>query len=582
MPIGAMTMILTNVGLQIFNNWRSSRQNKQLQQKREEYESAARVHNTQRMWQLMREGQELTRQLEEERHQQRLEELKNDVDNLLHKLAYSATINNWPLSVLPIVMKNQALGNLLANQEEKIALHCILTPSNYQEFNRIVFPRIEEKLDVYCSQNWSVLTDHPILFYSGAWRTGLAPTEIQIDSMHLALGNLPTLLITPYFRPTDGKLVFQLRTWGLNVLNNDFIEFEPSEFQRSYTSEDDYTAADGLLDEIIEDIVPYLQCLVGYMTDTYFWSSNGNSPKLPQLLTNGSINTDGMKYLIDDCREYYSNLFNNSLTEVSVINDFYLVNMSRCLNVLLDDKSSKDRLKKILLEHCKKVSCNTFLSIEEAIDLTPWSLTDLQFLNNFLDLAMSSNETKTYKKLETIKFELEKINYNFDILKSNKLSAIEDEARCGNPVALYRLGELYEYSMGVDEDLNKAMSYYNQSANLGFLLATIKVGVEKYNQQPQRIKLILHAMGVVQADLMYVEYLLKEEKLNKEKCMAIYKEITTPLIPTGRLHSHTGLITELAILMLNSGCDKKIPCAMLEIASKKGYKKAIALLLQIK
>ena len=64
MPIGAMTMILTNVGLQIFNNWRSSRQNKQLQQKREEYESAARVHNTQRMWQLMREGQELTRQLE--------------------------------------------------------------------------------------------------------------------------------------------------------------------------------------------------------------------------------------------------------------------------------------------------------------------------------------------------------------------------------------------------------------------------------------------------------------------------------------------------------------------------------------
>lgn len=408
MPIGAMTMILTNVGLQIFNNWRSSRQNKQLQQKREEYESAARVHNTQRMWQLMREGQELTRQLEEERHQQRLEELKNDVDNLLHKLAYSATINNWPLSVLPIVMKNQALGNLLANQEEKIALHCILTPSNYQEFNRIVFPRIEEKLDVYCSQNWSVLTDHPILFYSGAWRTGLAPTEIQIDSMHLALGNLPTLLITPYFRPTDGKLVFQLRTWGLNVLNNDFIEFEPSEFQRSYTSEDDYTAADGLLDEIIEDIVPYLQCLVGYMTDTYFWSSNGNSPKLPQLLTNGSINTDGMKYLIDDCREYYSNLFNNSLTEVSVINDFYLVNMSRCLNVLLDDKSSKDRLKKILLEHCKKVSCNTFLSIEEAIDLTPWSLTDLQFLNNFLDLAMSSNETKTYKKLETIKFELEK------------------------------------------------------------------------------------------------------------------------------------------------------------------------------
>lgn len=585
MPIGAMTMILANVGLQIYNNWCGSRQNKQLQQKREEYERAAREHNTQRMWQLMREGQEMTRQLEEERHQQRLEELKNDVGNLLQKLAYSATINNWPLSVLPIVMKNQALGNLLANQEEHIAMHCILTPSNYQEFNKVVFPRLEEKLDEYCNQYWSVLTDHPVLFYSGAWRSGQAPTEVQIDSMRSALGNLPTLLITPFFRPSDGRLIFQLRIWGVGTLNdgfNDFSELEPTEFQRTYTDKDDYANGDGVLDEIIEDVIPYLQCVIGYIADTYFWSSEGLSPCLPKLLTNGTINTDGMKYLIDDCREYYSKLFNNSLAEVSVNNDFYLINMSRCLDVLYDDKSSKDRLKKILLEHCKKVSCNTFLSIEEAIDLTPWSLTDLQFLNNFLDLAMSLNETKTYKKLETIKFELEKINYNFDILKSNKLSAIEDEARCGNPVALYRLGELYEYSMGVDEDLNKAMSYYNQSANLGFLLAKVKVGVEKYNQQPLRIKQILHAMGVVQADLMYVEYFLKEEKLNKEKCMAIYKEITTPLIPTGRLHSHTGLITELAILMLNSGCDKKIPCAMLEIASKKGYKKAIALLLQIK
>ena len=78
-------MILANVGLQIYNNWCGSRQNKQLQQKREEYERAAREHNTQRMWQLMREGQEMTRQLEEERHQQRLEELKNDVVNKIRE-----------------------------------------------------------------------------------------------------------------------------------------------------------------------------------------------------------------------------------------------------------------------------------------------------------------------------------------------------------------------------------------------------------------------------------------------------------------------------------------------------------------
>ena len=278
MPIGAITMILTNVGLQIYNNWCGSRQNKQLQQKREEFERAAKERNTQRMWQLMREGQELTRLLEEEKHQQRLEELKNDIGSLLQKLAYAATINNWPLNVLPIVMKNQALGNLLANQEENIALHCIFTPSNSIEFNRTVFLRIEEALETYCNQHWSVMSDHPILFYSGAWKSQQAPTEVQIDSMRTALNNLPTLVITPFFRPNDGKLVFHVRIWGVGASSSDEFsipEIAPTDFQRNYQTGDDFVNDTELIDELIEDLVPYLQCLIGYMADTYFWSSLG-------------------------------------------------------------------------------------------------------------------------------------------------------------------------------------------------------------------------------------------------------------------------------------------------------------------
>ena len=117
-------MVLANVGLQIYNNWCNSRQNEQIRQKREEFEQAALERNTQRMWQIMREGQALTLELEEQKHQQRLKDLQGEVDNRLHSMAYSAAINNWPLNVLPIVMKNQALGNLLARQEETIALHC--------------------------------------------------------------------------------------------------------------------------------------------------------------------------------------------------------------------------------------------------------------------------------------------------------------------------------------------------------------------------------------------------------------------------------------------------------------------------
>lgn len=472
MPIGAMTMILANVGLQIYNNWCGSRQNKQLQQKREEYERAAREHNTQRMWQLMREGQEMTRQLEEERHRQRLEELKNDVGNLLQKLAYSATINNWPLSVLPIVMKNQALGNLLANQEEHIAMHCILTPSNYQEFNKVVFPRIEEKLDEYCNQYWSVLTDHPVLFYSGAWRSGQAPTEVQIDSMRSALGNLPTLLITPFFRPSDGRLIFQLRIWGVGTLNdgfNDFSELEPTEFQRTYTDKDDYTNGDGLLDEIIEDIIPYLQCVIGYIADTYFWSSEGLSPCLPKLLTNGTINTDGMKYLVNNSQEYYERLLLTcNENEQELFSDSKDLDLCEGTSCFWNDELKIEKLENIFISYCSKHTGRDFHSMKECLNLENFTKEDLPFIRKFRKVY---NLERYGNELDEIQSVLESVDFDYSILEATDIPYLEKLAEDGNAVAMFRLGEIYEYSIGTIFDSDKSMSYYNESSN--FILTKV-------------------------------------------------------------------------------------------------------------
>lgn len=315
MAIGAITMILANVGLQIYNNWCGSRQNAALQQTREEFERAAKERNTEHMWRLMREGQELTIQLEKEKHADRLNELKDEVDHLLEKLTYETTISNWPLKVLPIVMKNQAFGNLLANQEENVAMHVIFTRSNYDQFNKLVFPIVEKQLEQYCDKHWSTMTDHPILFYSGAWKPSVPPTDVQVTAMREELKNLPTLLITPFFRPNDGKLVFQLHMWGVGANSTDKFdvpEIEPTDFQRPFNNQDDYDNEDGSLEEIVEDLVPYLECMIGYMADTYFWSSAGLAPHLPLLLTNGTICTDGMKYLINDSREYYNELLAES------------------------------------------------------------------------------------------------------------------------------------------------------------------------------------------------------------------------------------------------------------------------------
>lgn len=367
MAIGAITMILANVGLQVFNNWCGNRQNSIMQHKREEFERAAKERNTEYMWKLLREGQELAIQLEKEKHDDRLKELKEDVDHLLERLTYEATITNWPLKVLPIVMKNQAFGNLLSNQNENVALHVIFTRSNYNKFNKFVYPVVEKEIGIFCDENWSTMTEHPILFYSGAWKPLTSPSDVQITAMREELNNLPTLVISPYFRPSDGKLVFQLHMWGVGPKSTDKFdipEIEPKSdefhFQRIYTDNQDYENEIGLIDEIIEDIVPYLECMIGYMADTYFWSCSGLSPFLPKLLSNGTINTDGMKYLIDDSREYYDKLIRTSFSQENMFSHTNILNLLEGSLKLWDS----DKTKVLMLENSFLSLCSSKLDIK--------------------------------------------------------------------------------------------------------------------------------------------------------------------------------------------------------------------------
>lgn len=397
MPIGALTMILANVGLQVYNNWCGNRQNSELQQKREEFERAARDRNTEHMWKLLREGQALTMQMEAERHDDRLKGLKDEVDNLLKRLAYEEAIKNWPLKVLPIVMKNQAIGNLLSRQTENedVAMHVVFTRSNYDKFNHLVYPIVEKQLEQYCDKHWSTLSDHPVLFYSGAWKSQCNPTGVEISSMRTALCNLPTLLITPFFRPGDGKLVFQVNMWGVGAATTDQFnipEIEPLDFQRQFSNQDDYENEMGLLDEIVEDLVPYIQCLIGYMADTYFWSSSGLAPHLPLLVTNGTINTDGMKYLVSDSGEYYDQLLLSS-EENAKKNPFVqenLMNIYEGCAELWDEKTKSVTFEKIMINYFDGRTGTKHSSVSE-IDDFDCKLFESHVIDKLIHLCPNNN-----------------------------------------------------------------------------------------------------------------------------------------------------------------------------------------------
>ena len=568
MAIGAITMILANVGLQIYNNWCGSRQNAALQQKREEFERAAKERNTEQMWRLMREGQELTLQLEKEKHADRLKELKDEVDHLLEKLTYETTISNWPLKVLPIVMKNQAFGNLLANQEENVAMHVIFTRSNHDKFNKLVYPVVEKQLEQYCDKHWSTMSDHPILFYSGAWKPMVNPTDVQVTAMREELKNLPTLLVTPFFRPNDGKLVFQLHMWGVGANSTDKFdvpEIEPTDFQRSFNNQDDYDNEEGLLDEIVEDLVPYLECIIGYMADTYFWSSAGLAPHLPLLLTSGAINTDGMRHLVDGSREYYSNLLTTS-EEKSLDNIFLednLLNLYEGSSVLWDVKTKVAKLEEVFYSYCRKKNPAINGGVLDNAQI-PFMVQDLSMLNKYKE---GLNGTK-YEKLikENIQL-LNTINFDFALLDSNDILELSKGLDCTNGVAEYRLGEIFEFGIENQIDVKKSCEYYKSSKKQGFVLALLKLNID---QTPQFWNL-LFAMknhGIEQA--LYIESLYY---YNQKYYSRIIED-------ANMFANHQGYLMILAISLIeNNKIDSSL--RILSSLSDRGHVEATERLLQL-
>lgn len=571
MAIGAITMILANVGLQIYNNWCGSRQNAELQQKREEFERAAKERNTEHMWRLMREGQELTLQLEKEKHADRLNELKDEVDHLLEKLTYETTISNWPLKVLPIVMKNQAFGNLLANQEENVAMHVIFTRSNYDKFNKLVYPIVEKQLEQYCDKHWSTMTDHPILFYSGAWKPMVNPTDVQVTAMREELKNLPTLLITPFFRPNDGKLVFQLHMWGVGANSTDKFdvpEIEPTDFQRTFTNQDDYDNEEGLLEEIVEDLVPYLECMIGYMADTYFWSSAGLAPHLPLLVTNGTINTDGMKYLVDASREYYDRLLLESEENVKQ-NPFMqqnLLNLCEGGVELWDKQANKEKLERAFLTYVNSRNGLSIITIRDALNPCLFSKEDIPFIEKSLSQFVGSgNEAE----LASIKDVLDAVNFDYSILESTDVETLKKESKDGNAVASYRLGEIYDYSIGVKWNESLSNHYYRVAQQAGFVLAELHQDLSLYEHYSNEVECLYNA-GVSQALVIKMEKLYSQQKITE--ALTFVSNTTT---------HHPAILFKKAKMLIDIGGDTSLVEDLLTMSANDGYIKAQELLCEL-
>lgn len=561
-------------GLSIFNHLKNNKHSEKLQAKQQEFARASVERNKQRMWEVLHEGQEITLQMEEEAHQTRIQDINDDFDKVLHRLAYNQAINTWPLKVLPIVMKNQSLGTLLCGSNENVALHCIFTPSNCSAFNNYVLPEVEDALTDFCNLHWSSLSAHPVLFYSGAWKSHTNPTGIEVQQLRTDLRNLPTLMITPYFKP-DGGLIFQLNAWGIGNDVRADVECQDFSYAQKYALGLDFKDDSDLRNTTIEELIPYLQCLIGYVADQYFWLMHNESPLLPSLLAIKAVSCDGKPYLKRNSEDHYTNLLSLCETETKDLPfapDKALPLFEGSSELFSTDERKK-KLEDIFIAYVQKLSGGETPTMRSALSSDVFSKEDISFVRKFIQLYKYEDYAAELKELLTV---LEYIDFDYSILESTDIPYLEKLAEEGSGAAMYRLGEIYEYSIGVT--WNEAISsiWYKHASELGFIFSVVACSLENEyaigNTELRSLNL-LSCRVVEQATLFLSMIWLKSQGIDG----------AIKLLNTVQNSRHPLYYYWCAELLLNEyGTEEKNSVyKMLKLAADLGYVKAQEKLMMI-
>lgn len=294
-----IAMMVASIGMQFFNNYANSKKNEEIQEKQREFQRAAAEHDFERMRKLQAESAKLALELEAEVHKERVEDINNNYDALLDNFAHSFAIQNWPLNILPFVMKGESFGTLFNGTTQSVNLHCILTPSNCEWFNREFYDDIDLRLEAEMNNKWNAQSTHPIVYYGGAWNRrsmnrGISvPNVVDLDDIELLrvkLKDVPVVVITPYFDPW---LHFKVKLWGMgkdseapfriDIPHGNNIEYSQRIFSYDY-HKDDTELTEDFENTTIEEFVPYLECLIGFIADKYFWSMYHIVPLTPTYI----------------------------------------------------------------------------------------------------------------------------------------------------------------------------------------------------------------------------------------------------------------------------------------------------------
>lgn len=371
-PITGLLMLVSSIGMQFITNNANNQQSQKLAALQRNYQALLARQKTEHSQQLQIQLNELQVEMENQVHLLRMKEIEESHDEIIESIVQGQDIDCWPLNVLPFVIKGKSFGTKIGGGAKTISVHCFLTPSNSAAFNRVLYSELDVKLQSDINTNWSTRSTHPIFYYGGAWRDKNADINHVINcvgQLATELRSMPCIVITPHFE-NDG-IAFQINMWGMGdgerhsadfVFKNADENTKLDEIKFSYNysikqkfdksdfedfGDDALKELDKFLDTTRDEFSAYLQILIGFITDKYFWSMYGEAPYLPSLVSHKKILVEGQNWILNGVKRlYYVTLkesFNVHSENTSLPHPKYLSTLYTALLPLWN----KDELKKV-------------------------------------------------------------------------------------------------------------------------------------------------------------------------------------------------------------------------------------------
>uniref|UniRef100_UPI004025C343 hypothetical protein n=1 Tax=Segatella hominis TaxID=2518605 RepID=UPI004025C343 len=522
--VDPITMMVASIGMQFFNNYANSKKNSEIQKKQREFQKAAAEHDFERMRKLQAESAKLALELEAEVHKERVEDINSNYDALLENFAHSFAIQNWPLNVLPFIMKGESFGSLFNGTTQSVNMHCIFTPSNCDWFNEMFYDDIDLRLEAEMNNNWNAQSTHPIVYYGGGWsrrslKHGVSqPNPIDLDDIELLrtkLKNVPVLVVTPYFDPW---LHFRVRLWGMgkdcdmpyriDIPHGDDVEISKRIFSYDYNKDIKEDMSDDFSNTTIEEFVPYLESLIGFVADKYFWGMYGIAPKLPSLLVGNMPNQQMLQNIFFNRYKILPYVKFESLSSISK-NIEYIKDIENDVHIYTE----QEKYELLSLLHDRYIN---MIGGKDNLGVR-----DLKFLSDLKGIVINQPLNKNIQ--EEIEFisNNENIEVWFCASQNELLQRIINAQKVYNIEAMsFRVEMKQQYiSIGAFLDVQKEIIYSSKDIGKYIILMENEKNCPMYNIDISTLNVLSHTEKSIFGDFDYKEleklYNIKQTWLNK-------------------------------------------------------------------